>query len=289
MRVLDRGTPTERCVATGDLAQALQLEKLLEGHDAIVHLAGRAHVLEVDTADEVARFHRDNVEATERLARAAVATGVRRFVLISTVGVHGNRSMHPLSENDALAPIGPYAESKLRAERVLWKIAERSSLQVVVLRPTLTYGPDCPGNMARLARLIARALPLPLASFDARRSLMGIDNLVTLIEAALLHPAAAGETFLAADGQDVCLTDIIRHLAAGLGVPARLYRFPPAALSLAARLAGLGAAFDKLTSSLTVDISKVQRLLGWSARVPLEVGLRETGRSFARDAHRRGP
>lgn len=268
------------CVVTGDLATSTDLESLLEGHHAIVHLAGRAHLSERDAQTAARRFEHDNVAATARVARAAVAAGVRRLVFVSTVGVHGQSSTTPIREDDELRPASLYARSKLRAEEAVWEAAARSKLEVVVLRPTLTYGPNCPGNVARLARLIARPLPLPLAGFEARRSLLGIDNLTSLIATALTHPAAAGEAILAADGHDIPLVELIHHLASGMGMPARLHRVPPAAVYLLARLCGLSADLEKLTSSLTVDIGKATRLLGWTARVPPEVGLRETGRSF---------
>lgn len=268
-------------VATGDLAQCDRLRDYLAGHDAIVHLAGRAHVLRETAADPSAAFRRANVDATAHLAQAAVDAGVARLVFVSSIGVLGNRSDRPLTEADLPSPVEPYAQSKLQAERVLATIASRSRLQVVVLRPPLVYGPHCPGNLARLARLVARGLPLPLAGVMSRRSLLGVDNLASLIEAALTHPAAAGEIFHAADGEDLSLPELIQHLADGLGVPARLFRFPLRPLSLAARILGVGNAFDKLTAPLRVDASKARRLLGWTPEVPVADGLRATGRSFA--------
>lgn len=281
VRMLRGDASAGRTLLTGELESCARLEDLVAEHDAVVHLAGRAHVMRETAADPRAAFQRANVEATARLAEAAAAAGVRRFVFISSIGVLGNRSDRPLTERDAPAPAEPYAESKLRAEQALAEIARHASMQTVVLRPTLVYGPHCPGNMARLARLVARGLPLPLANFTSERSLMGVGNLASLIESALTHPAAAGETFLAADGEDVSLPEVIGHLAAGLGVKARLFPFPAHALRLAARLAGLGAAFDKLTASLRVDASKAGRLLGWRPEVPVAEGLRATGRSFA--------
>ncbi len=281
VRATSACAPNTRRVATGDLADCVGLPDMVEGHDAIVHLAGRAHVLRETATDPNAAFARANVEATARLAQAAIDARVRRFVFISSIGVLGNRSDGPLTESDPPAPAEPYAASKLRAEHALAEIARHSTMEIVVLRPPLVYGPHCRGNMARLARLVASGIPLPLANVNGKRSLIGVDNLAGLIESALTHPAAAGETFVAADGEDVSLPELIQHLAAGLGVTARPFPFPSGALSLAARLVGLRAAFDKLTASLRVDASKARRLLGWSPEVPVAEGLRATGRSFA--------
>lgn len=282
VRALPEGAVDKPRVATGALEACDRLSDLLAGHDAIVHLAGRAHVLRETSTDPSEAFEWANVDATVRLAQAAIAARVRRFVFISSIGVLGNRADRPFTERDVPAPAEPYAQSKLRAERVLAEIARPTSMQVVVLRPTLVYGPNCPGNMARLVRFVARGIPLPLAGFTNKRSLIGVDNLASLIEASLTHPAAAGETFLAADGEDVSLPELIRYLAAGLEVQARLFPFPIDLVTLAARMLGHGATFDKLTASLRVDVTKARTLLGWSPEVSVADGLRATGRSFAR-------
>jgi len=279
--------PQASWVETGDLAESDRLPALLAGHDAIVHLAGRAHVLHETEADPRGEYQRANVHATRRLAEAAAATNVRRIVFLSTIGVLGDRSNHALTEQDPVAPAEPYADSKLQAERALQEVAARTELEVVILRPTLTYGPNCPGNMARLVRLVARGTPLPFASIDSRRSFIGIDNLSGLIELALVHPAAAGETFVVADGEDIALPDLLHHLAAGMHMTARLFPFPRTLLELGAELVGHRRAFDKLTASLRVDATKARRVLGWSPEVPLAEGLRATGASFTNNVSAR--
>lgn len=237
-------------------------------------------MLHETAADPRAEYQRANVEATIRVAQAAVAANVRRVVFLSTIGVLGDRSGHALTECDPVSPAEAYADSKLRAEQAIKEIAARSALEVVILRPTLAYGPNCGGNMARLVRLIARGIPLPFASITSRRSFIGVDNLGGLIERALTHPAAAGETFVVADGEDIALPDLLRHLASGLSVSAHLFPFPRPLLELAAGIAGHRKAFDKLTASLRVDASKARNLLGWSPEVPLAEGLRATAASF---------
>ncbi|MCS6944456.1 MAG: NAD-dependent epimerase/dehydratase family protein [Burkholderiaceae bacterium] len=269
-----------RSVATGDLAACERLAALLAGHEVVVHLAGRAHVLKETAPNPYSAFEQANVIATARLAQAAVVAGVRRFVFVSSIGVFGDRATGPLNESNAPAPRGPYAESKLRAERVLTEIGGRTSLETVIVRPPLVYGPHCSGNMARLVRLVASGIPLPLGGFTDKRSFIGVDNLCALIESVIRHPAAAGETFVAADGEDVSLPQLIHYLADGLGVHARLFRVPVLMLRLAASLIGQRATLAKLTAPLRVDITKARELLGWSAEVSVAEGLRATGRSF---------
>jgi nucleoside-diphosphate-sugar epimerase len=270
----------EKWVSTGDLVDTKRLDALLAGHDVVVHLAGRAHRPHKHGEEEAQAFHATNVQATERLCAAAIGSGVHRFVFISSIGVLGNRSERPLTEHDAPDPIEPYAKSKLAAETALQSLAAKSSLELVIIRPTLVYGPQCPGTMARLIRLVGRGLPLPLASIEGRRSLIGIRNLTSLIESAIHHPMASGELFLAADGEDVTLSELIGHLAAGLNVAPKLFPFPRTLLSAAATLIGQRASFQKLTASLRADASKARRILGWAPEVPVSAGLRDTARSF---------
>ena len=136
----------------------------------------------VRLADPVAAFRAVNVAGTKRLAHAAAVAGVRRFVFLSSIGVHGAETFgRPFGAADAPAPHSAYARSKLEAEQALHAIARRHGLEVVVLRPPLVYGPHAPGNFATLVRAVRRGVPLPLGAVRNRRSLVGLDNLVDLI------------------------------------------------------------------------------------------------------------
>jgi nucleoside-diphosphate-sugar epimerase len=149
------------CRVVGDLAVNRTLASVLAGADAVIHLAARAHVLKETERDPSAAFMRANVDATLRLAEAAVAAGVRRFVFVSSIGVNGNATAgRPFTEDDDPAPVDPYARSKLRAEQAL---RERvgAALELVVVRPPLVYGPGVKGNLHRLLSLVDSGVPLP--------------------------------------------------------------------------------------------------------------------------------
>ena len=146
--------------AVGDLATASEaaLDELVAGAAAIVHLAGRAHVLAETAPDPAALYQAANVVATERLAAAAVRAGVRRFVLASTIKVHGEATMpgRPFRADDPFAPHDAYARSKVEAERALAAIAAGTSLEAIVLRLPLVYGPRVKGNFLTLLDAVAR-------------------------------------------------------------------------------------------------------------------------------------
>jgi nucleoside-diphosphate-sugar epimerase len=261
----------------GDLADAHDLRRVLAGVEGVIHLAGRAHVMRDTTADPEAEFHRANALATRHLAEQAAAAGVRRFVFLSSVKVNGERSGdRPFTEADPPAPEDAYGRSKRAAEQALREVAAASSLEVVVIRPPLVYGPGVKANFLRLLRLVDRGVPLPLASVKNRRSLVSLWNLCDLIATCASHPAAAGETFLVSDQRDLSTPELVRRIAGAMGRRALLFPVPVPALALAARLLGQGDAVERLVGSLQADSAKATRLLGWTPRVSVGDGLRRT-------------
>jgi nucleoside-diphosphate-sugar epimerase len=130
--------------------------------------------------------------------------------------------------------------------------------------------------------LLRSQVPLPLAAFRAVRSLIGIRNLVSLIELAITRSEAANEVFVAADTEEVTLPQLLRHLGDGLGVNVRLLWLPVPLVEGLAAITGQHKPLLKLTASLRVDASKARRLLGWQPNIDTVTGLREAGSSFAR-------
>lgn len=248
----------------------------IQGLDAVVHLAARAHVIDEKLSDPLPEFRKVNVEGTLNLARQAAEAGAKRFVFISSIGVHGNQSSRPFTVRDALNPVEPYAVSKLEAEQGLRKISEETGMELVIIRPPLVYGPGAPGNFGRLVRLVRKGLPLPLGLVQNKRSLVALDNLVDLIVTCLDHPAAAGQTFLVSDGEDLSTPELIKRLATAMGRPARLVPMPPALLKLGGAVTGKKAEVDRLIGSLQVDIGHTCETLGWRPPVSVDEGIRRS-------------
>ena len=250
--------------------------KALVGVDTVVHLAARTHVMREDSHDPLEAYRLINVAGTERLARSAGTSGVKRFIYLSSVKVIGEGKAEPYTELDIPAQEDPYGISKWEAEQVLHEIADRTGLEVVVLRPPLVYGPGVKANFLRLLDLIYRGIPLPLASVDNRRSFIYLENLVDAIVTCINNPKAAGQTYLVSDGDNVSTPELIRRVAAALGRPARLFPFPPALMRLGGGVFGKSAAMERLLGSLTVDSSKIRRELQWKAPYTMMQGLKET-------------
>jgi nucleoside-diphosphate-sugar epimerase len=275
------GPDDTNAIAVGNIGPGTDWDAALEGVGSVVHLAARTHVLRETAADPLAEYRRINVAATERLARAAAASGVRRLVFVSSVKIHGERTeVRPFTEDDASHPEDAYGESKREAEQALARVATETGLQAVVLRPPLVYGPGVKGNFLRLMNLVARGVPLPLGAIANRRSLIYAGNLADAIIKALGTPQAAGRTYLVSDCEDVSTPDLVRALAQSLGVKPRLVPLPLAALRIAAALAGRRAEFARLAGSLQVDSSRIRRELDWRPRFTLARGLAETAQWY---------
>ncbi len=265
-------------LVVGNLDEHTDWQRALEGVDAVIHLAGRAHVMRDTATDSLAEYRLINVQATAKLAMDAAKQGVRRLVYLSSVKVNGERTTddHPFSEIDTPHPEDAYGRSKLEAEQALRDIADETGLEVVILRPPLVYGPGVKGNFLRMIRLIDRGVPLPLASINNRRSLIYIGNLVDAIITCLDVPAAAGKIFLVSDGEDVSTPNLIRKLAGAMGRPSRLMSCPPTLLHIGAALLGKRAAAMRLTGSLAVDSARIRNELSWKPRYSIDQGLNET-------------
>jgi UDP-glucose 4-epimerase len=248
----------------------------LAGMEAVVHLAARVHVMRDSAADPLAEFRRANTAATVHLARDAARLGLRRMVFMSTIKVNGEGGAPPYTAADPPAPRDPYGLSKAEAEAGLREIAAQTDLAITILRPPLVYGPGVGGNFRTLLNVVARALPLPLAAIDNRRSLIHVGNLADAVRIALDTDVTGAETFLVSDGEDISTPDLIRRLAALMNRPARLIPIPPRLLRVAGGLSGRGAAIDRLTGSLQVDGSAFRTRFAWTPPVGLDQGLAET-------------
>ncbi|MDP9268937.1 MAG: NAD-dependent epimerase/dehydratase family protein [Acidobacteriota bacterium] len=260
---------------------ATDWKEALRDVDAVVHLAARVHVMREYHPDPASAFHQVNSEGTSRLAMMAAEAGVRRLVYMSSIKVNGERTKgFAFTESDVPKPSGFYGISKWQAEEALWQTAQRTGLEVVVLRAPLVYGPGAPGNFMRLLKIIDRGFPLPFASVKNQRSFIYVTNLCDAIRACLQHPAAAGRTFLVSDGDDVSTPDLIAFLAKSLGRRSRLIPFPPLLLEAVAALLRRQEEAERLLKSLRVNSAGIRQMLHWTPPCTLHEGLQATADAY---------
>lgn len=279
LRLIPQEAENVEVVIVGAIDEDTDWAEALQGMDVVIHLAARVHVMKELSAGPLAEFRKVNVQGTENLARQASRAGVKRLVYVSSIKVNGEATSgdEKFSEANTPAPIDPYGVSKWEAEQVLQRVAQEAGLEVVIMRPPLVYGVGVKGNFAQMLRVLAKSIPLPLASVHNLRSLIYVGNLVDALIVSSMHPAAAGKTYLVSDGEDVSTPELLRQLGAAIGHSARLFACPSGVLKFAGRLAGKSDQFERLLGALRVDSGKIRRELAWCPPYTLREGLQKTG------------
>lgn len=265
-------------VNLGPLENSSLSKEIFFGIDTVIHLAARVHVMGKDSLESLDAFRSVNVIGTERLARAAVSAGVKRFIFVSSVKVNGEGPLHAYTERDIPNPQDAYGISKYEAENVLREISDETGLDVVILRLPLVYGPGVKANFKHLMKIAGSGLPLPFKGIHNKRSFIYLGNLTDAIMICVEHPRASGQVFLVSDEQDISTPDLIRMLAAAMNKKARLFFLFPGLLKILLSMIGQKESLQKLTGSLIVDSSKIRNVLGWTPPFTLEEGIRETTR-----------
>jgi UDP-glucose 4-epimerase len=262
-------------VVIGSIGPDTDWQAALAGVDAVVHLAARVHHKHEEHA--VRLYRNVNIEGTLHLARCAATAGVRQFVFVSTVLVHGrsNDGRAPFSEGDILTPRGLYGMSKAAAEAGLKALARDTVMNISVIRPPLVYGAGAKGNFALLTRAVDLGLPLPFAAIRNHRAFLSIQNLSSFILWRLEHPDPASnfEIFLVADKEQVSTAEFVARLASAAGKRPRLFAIPEALLSRLLSAMGRRDTHDSLMGSLELNVSKALSI-GWQPEVSLDEGLR---------------
>lgn len=252
--------------------------------NTVIHCAARVHIMDDDAEDPLSAFREVNVEGAVNLARQAALAGVKRFIFLSSIKVNGEFSDAKVAGKyqaftlfDKPAPEDAYGISKLEAEEALKKICAETGMEYLIIRPPLVYGPGVKANFFSMLKWVSRGVPLPLGGIKGnKRSLVFVDNLVDLIKTCIEHPAAANQTFLVADDDDVSTRELLVRVAAALGLKSRLLNIPPSWLGLAGKLLGKKDIEQRLCASLQVDIAHTKSTLNWTPPYSMEEGLKQT-------------
>jgi nucleoside-diphosphate-sugar epimerase len=267
-------------VTVGDINQHTDWSVALNDVECVVHLAGVVHVMKPTAKDE-RRFYEVNVLGTERLAAAAANHGVKRFVFLSSVKVNGEATFdRPFAAGDPCNPSDDYARSKYSAEQLLFAIARKMGMEVIVIRAPLIYGPGVRANFLKLLSWVYRGVPLPLGCVKNRRSLVSVWNLCDLVRTIIGLPKIASGVLMVSDGFDLSTPELVEYLAGSMNRSPRLVRVPVPILKFAAALAGKSAEVSRLCGSLAVDISDVKQQLCWTPPLSIEEGMSQTAKWY---------
>lgn len=257
-------------------------QPLSSGIDSVIHLAARTHIMHDNSTCPLAEFRKINTGSTLNLAHQAASAGVRRFIFLSSIKVNGECTSlgKPFTVDDSHVPTDPYGLSKYEAEQGLRNLALQTGMEVVIIRPPLVYGPGVKANFLSMMRWLRKGIPLPLKTIRNQRSLVALENLVDLITTCIDHPAAANQTFMVSDGEDLSTTALLQRLGSALGKPARLLPVPEYLITTSLTLLGKEAIAQRLCGSLQVDISKTRDLLGWTPPLSVDESLHKTAQAY---------
>ena len=248
-------------VATVCVTDRAKMAPLVDGADAVIHLAGLAGVR--PSFADPARYARVNVEGTAVVSELARECGVDRFVFASSSSVYGNTTPLPAHEDaPAVVPESPYAASKRAAELVASALAlQTPSARCVALRFFTVYGPRQRPEMAitRFARALLAREPLTLfGDGSMRRDFTHVDDIVRGVLAALDRSPPGYRVYNLGSGDPVDLRTLVRALAATAGAE-------PIVSPAGVPLGDVEATF--------ADVRRAKAELDWEPRVPLQQGL----------------
>ncbi|MBT3812250.1 MAG: SDR family oxidoreductase [Gammaproteobacteria bacterium] len=270
-------------IELGDLCAATDFSAVLQDIDVVIHLAARAHIMHNRASDPLAAFRKVNTAGTLNLAIQAAEAGVKRFIFISSIKVNGElTTSNAAFQVELIAPpLDPYALSKYEAEQGLMSLTHSTSMQVVIIRPPLVYGPDVKANFAKMINWLAKGIPLPFGAIHNKRSLIALDNLLSFIMLCITHPKATNEVFLIADGEDVSTTQLLQKIAHALHKKSVLVPVPVSWMRIVAALCGKQEVANRLFTSLQVDSSKATALLGWEPVISIDKQLQKMTDSYS--------
>lgn len=275
--------PSEaRQVVVEDLLSGIEWKEVLQKIDVVIHLAARVHIMNETVSEPLAAFRKVNVDGTLNLAKQATESGVKRFIYISSIKVNGEMTMTdcPFRPDDTVQPIDSYGLSKHEAEQGLLAMAKSTTMEVVVIRPPLVYGPGVRANFLSMMNWMHKGIPLPFGAVNNRRSLIALDNLVSFIIQSIDHPKAANEVFLISDDEDVSTTKLLQKVAKAFGKKSLLIPVPVSWMKFVAKLISKEDMTSRLFSSLQVDSSKAHDLLDWKPVVTMDEQLKKTADAF---------
>lgn len=245
--------------------------------EAIIHCAGRAHVMNETEESPIEAYRYTNVQGTLNLAKKAVQSGVKRFIYLSSIKVNGEEATQqkPFIADDEINTNDPYGLSKYEAEQELLKLSKDTGLEVVIIRPVLIYGPNVKANFKSMITLASKKIPLPISCLDNKRSMVSIYNLADLIHTSMTHPNANREVFLASDQDDISVKQLFEKLAYYQNNKLLMLPVPKILINFLASLVGKKAVASRLCSELIVDTSKNTKLLNWTAPYTVDESLQK--------------
>ena len=254
--------------------------------DAIIHLAGKAHDTKNQSAAET--YFKVNTDLTKKIYDYFLKSSAKKFIFFSSVKAAADRVEGEfVDENVEPKPVGPYGESKIKAEEYIRSLPPSSiDKNVYILRPCMIHGPGNKGNLNLLYGVVKKGIPWPLGAFENKRTFTSIDNLCYIIEGLLTKDVESG-VYNINDDEAVSTNELIEIICEAMGKKAHIWRIPRTFMEAFAKLGGLlhlplnPERLQKLTENYVSSNAKIKRALGIE-KLPVRAkdGLYKTIQSF---------
>lgn len=266
--------------------------ELVPDVDAIIHLAGKAHDTKKQSAAEV--YFKVNTGLTQRIFDYFLAhENIKKFVFFSTAKAAADKVEGILTEDVVPAPVGPYGESKIAAERyILDHMPSESPIkgttikQVYIFRPCMIHGPGNKGNLNLLYSVVKKGIPWPLGAFENRRTFTSIENICFVVNGVLTKDIPSG-IYNMGDDEALSTNELIEEICKSLGKKTFIWKLPKGLMNCIAKLGGLlhlplnPERLQKLTEDYVASNAKIKKALGIE-KMPVDAkqGLKITLKSF---------
>jgi nucleoside-diphosphate-sugar epimerase len=250
-----------------------------------IHLAGKAHDLK-NVSDTEAYFEA-NYELTKLVFKRFLSDpNSKKFFYLSSVKAVSDTVKNKLLESTPYSPKTEYGKSKMMAEKYILDNLP-SNKEVFILRPCMIHGPENKGNLNLLFQIVKKGIPWPLASFENKRSLLSVENLIFVILSLIQNPNIESGVYNIADDEPISTNELISIISESIGKNKRMIKIPPGLIKIVARFGDLlflplnSERLMKLTESYIVDNSKIKAALNLE-NLPISTieGLKITIKSF---------
>lgn len=261
--------------------------------DAIIHLAGKAHDTKNKSAADV--YFKVNTGLTQKIFDWFLAQPkCKKFVFFSTAKAAADKVEGVLTEDVVTTPVGPYGESKIKAEEyILEKFKEfkgskvQEDKQVYIFRPCMIHGPGNKGNLNLLYGFVKKGIPWPLGAFENRRTFTSVENICFAVNGVLAKDVPSG-IYNMGDDEALSTNELIEEICKSLGKKAHIWKLPKGLMTGFAKVGGWlhlplnPDRLQKLTENYISSNAKIKKALGVE-KMPVDAraGLQRTLESFA--------
>jgi len=230
-----------------------------------IHTAAIAHTRIKNNKDFLERAKFINQDLPLELFVIANKLGVKRFIFLSSIGVNGFRTEETkfFTENSKYEPYDKYTDFKKNAEISLINASRNLQTELIILRPTVVYGRNAPGNFQKLLKIVDYNLPFIVCERDNSRSILYIQNLVSAISKSLIHPIQSPQIFVLADKETMSTKDIIKRISMAKQKKILILVLPLFIFNFFKRFPFFRRRLSQLVDNLVVNSSLINKTMNW--------------------------